>query len=409
MRLLIYGINFAPELTGIGKYSGEMAEWFASRGHQVEVVTAPPYYPQWEVAAGYKNRLNREVWGSTGNIHVHRAPLWVPARVNGLTRLLHLFTFAVTSAPLLLWTMRRRPDVLFVVAPTMMTVPIGLIAGTFFRVPTWLHIQDFEVDAMLEMGVVPGAGIIARGALAFERFLMKRFKRVSSISTRMCERLIRKGVHSHRVVEFKNWVDLDSIFPVNGFNSYRKQLNIADDVTIVLYAGNLGEKQGLEVLIAAIRILSTRLDIQFVIAGDGAASARLQADSTDLMNIRWLSLQPLEKLNELLNLANIHVLPQRADAADLVMPSKLTGMLASGVATLGTAHADTQLGMVLECCGVRVEPGDASALADAIQTLADDPSRRAVLGQIGRQYAIEQMSRDAILTKAEAELESARA
>src|SRR5674476_962973 len=61
MRILIHGITFSPELTGIGKYSGEMAEWLAAHGHEVRVVTAPPYYPQWRVAEGYSGaRYKRE-------------------------------------------------------------------------------------------------------------------------------------------------------------------------------------------------------------------------------------------------------------------------------------------------------------------------------------------------------------
>ena len=97
MRILIHGVNFSPELTGIGKYSGEMAAWLAQRGHEVRVVTAPPYYPDWRVGEGYSGVAYRtEKWQG---VLVYRCPLWVPARPGGLTRLMHLMSFAVASLP----------------------------------------------------------------------------------------------------------------------------------------------------------------------------------------------------------------------------------------------------------------------------------------------------------------------
>lgn len=406
MRLTLYGINFAPELTGIGKYSGEMAEWLAGRGHEISVVTAPPYYPQWSVLEGYSGRrYASESWGPGGRVNVLRAPLWVPHRVTGKTRLLHLLSFAVGSAPALLWSLvRRRPDLLFVVAPTLMAVPVGLLAAGLLRVPVWLHVQDFEVDAMFDMGVVRASGRVSRWAFAFERFLLRRFDRVSSISVKMCERLVAKGVAAERVVMFPNWVDVSAIHPLQGANRYREQFGLEAGDTLVLYSGNLGEKQGLEVLLDAAERLVHRSDLTFVIAGDGAARARLQARAATLANVKWLPLQPMSLLNELLNAADIHVLPQRGDCADLVMPSKLTGMLASGRATVGTAVLESQLGQVLAACGVRVEPDDAAALTDALSALADDPPRRARIGEAGRAFAMAKMSREAILREAESAL-----
>lgn len=95
MKILIYGINFSPELTGIGKYTGEMADWFAEQGHDVRVITAPPYYPEWQVHAGFRNG-----WFSTEqhkNMRVYRCPLYVPAKVSTLKRLLHLASFSFSS------------------------------------------------------------------------------------------------------------------------------------------------------------------------------------------------------------------------------------------------------------------------------------------------------------------------
>lgn len=404
MRILIYGINFAPEMVGIGKYSGEMAEWLAARGHEVEVVTAPPYYPAWRVAEGYSARWYRgEWWGPTGRVQVTRCPLWVPTRVTGKRRLLHLASFAASSALALVWALRRRPDMVFVVAPTLMTAPFALAAARMLGVPIWLHIQDFEIDAMFGMGIIDGRGGLARAAFALEAAVMRRFTRVSSISTRMCAWLLAKGVDPVRVVEFPNWVDLSLVYPLAGANVFRTELGLGESEVMVLYSGNMGEKQGLEALIEVAARLVDRINIRFVLVGTGAARERLERAAVGLPNITWLPLQPSERLNEMLNAADIHVLPQRADAADLVMPSKLTGMLASGRVVVGTAHADTQLGEVLQACGVCVKPEDSAMLAEEIAALADDASRRTELGQRGRAYAEQHLARDTILSRLEAE------
>ncbi|MDR7295727.1 colanic acid biosynthesis glycosyl transferase WcaI [Pelomonas aquatica] len=405
MKLLIYGINFAPELTGIGKYSGEMVQWLSDRGHAVEVVTAPPYYPAWQRADGYPAwGYRHENWGQGGTVRVTRCPLWVPARPSGLKRLIHLASFALSSAPALwrvLRDIKRRPDAVVLVVPTLFTAPAALWLGRRYGVPVWLHVQDFEVDAMLGMGIVVGGGGLANLAYRFERWCLRSAAVASSITGKMVDRLLAKGVDPKCAQLFPNWVDLSSVYPLPRPNAFRAELGLAESDVLVLYSGNMGEKQGLELVIEAARRLQSVPGLRFVLAGDGGARPRLMAQAQGLANLQWLPLQPSERLNLMLNAADIHVLPQRADAADLVMPSKLTGMLASGRAVVGTAAADTQLGAVLSQCGVRIEPGDAAALADTLQVLARQPERRDALGAAGRAYAKAELAQDAILLKFE--------
>lgn len=406
MRLTIYGLNFWPELTGVGKYSGEMAQWLALHGHAVNVVTAPPYYPDWQIPREFRWRLyHRQVLGdSTRSIHVQRCPIWVPRRVTTFRRLLHLGSFALSSLPCLLLSLRQRPSVLLVVAPTLFIAPAALLLGRLFRTPVWLHVQDLEVDAMFNLGLGTVPGRVRRWALAAERWLMSRFDRVSSIAPRMVEKLLDKGVQADRCVLFPNWVDLSAVFPLQGPNPFRAELGCTEKDVVVLYSGNMGEKQGLEVVVQAAAALANQPGLRFVLAGQGAARARLEVAARGLGNVSWLPLQPASELNALLNAADIHLLPQRADAADLVMPSKLTGMLASGRAVVGTAAAGTQLGEVLDVAGVRVDPEDVPGLVGALRSLAADANRRAALGKLARAYAEQHLAQDAIMSRFEAEL-----
>lgn len=409
MHVLLYGLNYEPELTGIGKYSGEMARWLAHRGHSVQVVTAPPYYPEWCIREGYSGtRYVKDQTVGQPRLGVLRCPLWVPSKVNGKTRILHLISFALSSAPALLWmAIRRRPAVIMLVVPTLVCAPAAILVGKLLRIPVWLHVQDFEIDAMHAMGIASTGGWARRLSLSIESWLMKRFDRVSSISPNMVKRLVSKGVHPQRAIEFPNWVDVTAISPQphgRPNNPVRQKLQLPQDAVIVLYAGNMGHKQGIEVVLDAARSLAGHPRLRFVMVGAGAALDRLKQQAEGMDNVQWLPLQPLELLNDLLNAADIHVLPQRADAADLVMPSKLTGMLASGRPVVGTADTGTQLGDVLDACGVRVPPGDAVALAQALSELAEAPVERVELGAKGRQHALDHLSHTAVLTAFEAQL-----
>ena len=167
----------------------------------------------------------------------------------------------------------------------------------------------------------------------------------------------------------------------------------------------MGEKQGVETL-ADVAAALAGSHVHLVLAGAGAGAARLQAATRAMAHVHWLALQPANRLNDLLNAADIHLLPQRADAADLVMPSKLAFMLATGRPVVAGATAGTTLDRAIEGCGVVVPPGDARAMADAIRELAKDEPRRHALGARARERAVAEWDREAILLAYENVLES---
>jgi colanic acid biosynthesis glycosyl transferase WcaI len=384
MKILIYGLNYAPELTGTGKYTAEMAVLLASRGHEVRVVCAPPYYPDWHVSPGYAAwRYRRE---TRDGVTLWRAPLWVPSQPGGIRRMLHLASFAASSLPLLARHALWRPDVVMLIAPTLMCAPATLALARVTRASAWLHIQDYEVDAAFDLGLLKSS-LTARIARWFESALLRRFDAVSSITRQMSARATAKGVQPARVVCLPNWVDASSIFPLPRASEYRQQLGIPDEQKVVLYSGNIGAKQGIETVADAAALLAARTDITFVFCGCGAAKESLLARCAGLTNCLFIPLQPAERLNELLNLADIHVLPQRADAADLVMPSKLTGMFASGRAIVAMARRGTALHEAVVSRGVVIPPENVKALVAAISVLASDAARRAALGRAARHYA----------------------
>ena len=401
MNVLIVGLNYAPEPVGIGPYTTGMAQALAAAGHGVTVVCGKAYYPRWELHAEHRapGVLRAIEYGVT----VVRVPHYIPTKPSGAKRLVHHLTFMLQAIPAALRAARHnRPDVVVCIAPSLISVVAARLVARRTGARLWLHIQDFEVEAAFATGLLRDGGVMARLARGFERWSFAA-TRISSISPQMCARLVAGGVAPERVIEFRNWADIDTIRPMTGPSAYAGEFGITTPY-VALYSGNIGNKQGIEILIDVARLLAHRTDLTFVIAGEGALLAQLVAAVQGLANVRFEPLQPRERLTELLGLATLHLLPQLAGAADLVLPSKLTNMLASGRPVVATASAGTGLAHECEGCGLVTEPGDAPAMAAAIEALLDDPEARARFGAEARLRAEERWSRVAILDRFETAL-----
>ncbi len=230
MKILVYGINYSPELTGIGKYTGEMVEWLAAQGYEVRVITAPPYYPQWQVGENYSaRRYKREEGAAT----VWRCPLYVPKQPSTLKRLLHLGSFAVSSFFPLMAQRRWKPDRIIGVVPTLFCTPGMRLLAKFSGARTVLHIQDYEVDAMLGLGFAGKGkgGKVAQLATAFERSGLHNVDNVSTISRSMMNKAIEKGVAAENVIFFPNWSEIARFQHVADadVDDLRNQLGLPDN------------------------------------------------------------------------------------------------------------------------------------------------------------------------------------
>ncbi|HUP07648.1 MAG TPA: glycosyltransferase WbuB [Caldimonas sp.] len=404
MRIVLLSMNYAPELTGIGKYSGEMAQGLIERGHEVTVVCAPPYYPAWSVQSPYR-AWHYRTERPHPKLTVLRCPVWVPKRLRGSTRLLHLASFAITSLPILLALVCWRPKVVFTVAPALFCAPAAWLAARLAGAKAWLHVQDFEIDAAFGLGMLR-SGRMHRLASFLERTLLRRFDTVSTISSRMLRQLATKGKPLHETELLPNWVDVQSVRPLGAPSPMRAELGIAASSVVCLCSGTINRKQGLDVVVETARLLGGDRRIVFVICGNGEMRGALQASARGLQNVRFLDLRPAEELNALLNMADIHLLPQLRGAADLVMPSKLVGMLASGRPIIAAARPGTEIASIVSGCGIVTEPEDAAGFAQAIAALSDDPARRQRLGSEGRAYAESVLDARRILDRLHLRLEA---
>lgn len=405
-NVLLLTLNYAPEPVGIGPYSAGLAEALAERGHRVQVIAGKPYYPQWRVYPAFAGGGWQH--GEEQGVAITRCPHLVPAQPGGLKRILHLASFALTALPIALRAALRgkaqRPEVVMVIAPALLSVLTGWLAARLAGARLWIHVQDFEVEAALATGLLGEQGLPARLARWLEGWVLRRGDRVTTISPQMCAKLADKGIARERVVELRNWADARFVPDAAGAEQIRREWGLGQRL-VALYSGNIARKQGIEILVEAARLLEHRTDIAFVICGEGPNRAALEAQADGLTNIQLHDLQPAERMGAMLAMADLHLLPQIAGAADLVLPSKLTNMLASARPVVATTEPGTGLYAEVEGCGALSPPGEAAALAASIVRLADDPVLRAKLGAEARRRAEERWSKDAIIARAVSEMD----
>jgi len=441
-RILIHGLNYAPEPVGAGKYTAEMAEWLAAHGMEVRVVAARPYYPWWRPLPRKGSGLKRLAEESRGarttkraessffqqaaepgagqqegdwawreeraGVRVVRCPLYVPAKPGGYRRLLHLASFGAASLPALAAQLAWKPQVVLAIAPTLAAAPAALALARLCGAPAWLHVQDLELDLGREVGLLAGLGGLAlRCAQTVEQSLLARFACVSAVSREMLCSLERKGVPRERLLFLPNWTDTQFFRPreqADGQGLLQRLTGLEPGRAIALYSGSMGRKQDLDTVALAARILARDDQGQpaplFVLCGEGPELERLRQEHGQAANLHFLPLQSRAEHATMLAEAHVHLLPQRPGVRGCAMPSKLASILASGGPVIATAEPGSELAQVVAAAGgLVVDHGDAQGLARAVARLAADPKSRREAGRAARLYALANMDKDSILEK----------
>ena len=400
MKILIYGLHFKPDLIGIGKYTGEMADWLFNRNHEIMVITAPHYYPEWKLKqrfGWYKKEDNPYLtW---------RCPIYVPTQPKGYTRLFHLLSFALSSIPILIKNITWKPDFVISIEPPFFTTTFTLLYSKITKSKTILHVQDLEIDAAYSLNIIK-KGLFYKIIKKIERLILDRFNTISTISPMMQKQIVQKGILQDKIYILPNWADTEKINPTINNEYLRNKLSIKPKQKIILYSGNIGEKQNLKSVInIAEKMQTDNIRCIFLMVGDGALKKRLLDDvkKRNINNMVFLPLQPTKDLGALLTMADIHLVTQDKSISDYVFPSKLTNILSAGGVSIISANPETQLSQLVKRNGLGylIKPNSESELYAAINHLLINKSQHNTISTNARKYAKKYLSKDKILNNFE--------
>lgn len=398
-RLLLVSTNYAPEHAGIGPYATQMAEHWAAGGDEVHVLTGMPHYPAWRLDPAYAGvRRARE---ERAGVTVHRRRHTVPARQTAVTRA--LFEASVLVGGLSAPPEIDRPDAVVAQLPSLAGGVIGARLARRFRVPFIPVVQDLMGAAARQSGI-RGGRVAAGAAGAVERFVLGRAALVGVIHETFVDRVAAMGVPEDRIRVVPNWSHIPS--PSRSRAEMRARLGWRPGRTVLLHSGNMGLKQGLEVLVEAARLDP---ELRVVLMGDGNQREQLRSLAGGLPNLDFLPPVADEEFSEVLAAADVLAVTQRASVLDMSIPSKLTSYFAAGrpvVASVDAAGGSAQE-IAASGAGVVVPPEDPRALLDAVRALAGDPGRADALGGRGPLYAAGHLSRAAGLARIDALLAEA--
>ncbi|WLQ32192.1 glycosyltransferase [Streptomyces castrisilvae] len=397
-RLLVVSTNYAPELTGIGPYAAQLAEHWAARGADTHVLTGMPHYPSWRTEEPY-----RGVWRTEehrAGVTVHRRRHYVPPRQSALRRAAFeasVLAHGLAAPP------RQRPDAVISQMPSLAGGVIGARLARRHRVPYLPVVQDLMGAAAAQSGI-RGGGRAAALASRAERYALGAATLVGVIHESFVPRVTAYGVDPGRIRLVPNWSHVRA--PSADRAATRARLGWREGTPVVLHSGNMGLKQGLEVLVDAARLAP---EIRIVLMGDGNQRDTLWARAAGLPNLDFLPPADAEEFTDILAAADVLAVTQRASVLDMSVPSKLTSYFVSGrpvVASVadegGTAQEVRRSG-----AGLLVAPEDPAAVLGAVRKLVESPAEADGLGAHGPRYVARHLGREAALARFDALLTEA--
>jgi colanic acid biosynthesis glycosyl transferase WcaI len=403
LRILALSINYWPDETGIAAFNIWRCEYLASQGHQVTICTGPPYYPQWRVPTEYRGKLiQRE---ERNGVTILRSWMFVPQRPTTARRMLHEASFLVTS--FLRALAGPKPDLIFAVSPPL---GLGLTAtalARLWRVPYIFDVEDLQPDAAVELGMM------TKGPLT--DFLYKAEWRayqgaalISTLTEGMRQRIVEKGIDAAKVTLFPPRAD-SSLYTlrerIDG-SAFREKHGLRGKF-IVSHSGNMGVKQGMEVILSAAEKSRANENIHYLFVGDGAMRAKLEAEARtrNLRNILILALLENDEFSQMLAATDIALITQKRIVSDIVFPSKTVTLLFAGCPVIASVNSGSEVARAVRRsgAGLVVEPENADALWNAIRELAARPESLARMSQRAREFALESWDEKRTLPLMEAE------
>ena len=378
--------HFAPDTAPTGTVMTRIVEELVDLGHDVHVVTALPWYRKHAVEADWQGSwVQRHItsWGSVTRVH----PFPGDDKTNLVRRAVGFLAYSALAGlqALRVGGWLRRVDAVIAMSPPLTLGLTGWFAARLRRAPLVFNIQDVFPDAVIDTGALTNRWVI-RAAQCLEKLSYRAADVVTVLSDDLRDNVAAKVPPNRRdrVRVIPNFVDVEAITPSNRLTAYRSELGIGTG-PLVLYAGNVGFSQSLDLLIHAAREMP---GVTFLINGDGAARTSLTEAAAGLANVQFAGYIEAERLSELLATGDIHVVPLKTGLGRVSVPSKTYSILAAARPVVAAIDPGTAVPVILAAAGagLSVSPDDPSAFVDALRELLADPERCAAIGHAGRTW-----------------------
>lgn len=383
MNITVICPHFAPDVAPTGEVMTAIVTELIERGHRLHIVTALPWYRHHSLEPGWEGQLwrdERTQWGRITRIHPF------PADKSDLVRRALAFG-GFTFLAAVLASVGERPDVVLAMSPPLTLGPAGWLVARRFDVPFVFNIQDVFPDVAVELGMLTDARVIAASRWV-ERFSYRRADVVTVLSDDLADNVGAKiGAGTAKVRVIPNFVDTDRIKPAERENSYRREYDLVGK-RVVMYAGNVGLSQSLDLVLDAARAFVDEPDVVFVVNGGGVARDDLVARAAGMDNVRFVDMQPRERLPEVLAAADVHVVPLKVGLARSSVPSKLYSILAAGRPVVASVDPGTEVDKTIQRAraGLSVPPGNPEAFVGALDEVLASPERAVEMGMSGRRF-----------------------
>jgi colanic acid biosynthesis glycosyl transferase WcaI len=389
MRVLLLTQYFPPEAGSAAAKMAEMAHYLTARGHQVSVVSQVPCYPAGVVYPGYEGAWFRREHHN--GVRITRTWSYAsPERGKFKPRMWNYASFMGTALAGIL--AGPRPEVMVVYSPPLLLGVTATLANKAWGCPFVFWVNDLWPRAALHLGFMR-EGSLYRAASGLESFIYRQAARIFVYSQRMLEEVVADGGSRAKIEYHPLWIDTEVFHPDPARAAQVRQQYGWGEKFVILYGGNIGLAQGLDVFVEAARLLREHPDIHFVIVGSGVEKENLEGlvRNYGLTNFEFIGHQPKDLVLAYFSGADL-LFAHLKEALHRVgtVPEKILAYMACGRPVLMAAQEGAAADVIREHgCGVTAPPDNAEAVAQAILALARRRHELEEMGVRGRQ-AVEQ-------------------
>ncbi len=385
MRILVLCPHFAPDTAPTGEVMTRIVDELGTLGHRLHVVTSLPWYEHHRIEPDWRGESVHHVetpWGVLTRVHPFPSD-----KTNLVSRALGFAGFTALSG-LTAAVTNFRPEVVLAMSPPLTLGPAAIAIARMRRIPVVFNVQDIFPDVAIELGMMTSPTVVA-SARKLEQMTYAMSDAVTVLSDDLAanvqEKLPSRATTSVRVIP--NFVDTARIVPTSPENAYRAELGLSGK-KVVLYAGNIGFSQSLDLVVHAAQAFVDDESVAFVINGQGSARADVERAASSLPNVHFVDFQPRERLAEVLAAGDIHVIPLRKGLARSSVPSKTYSILAAGRPFVASVDEGTEVDLVAQRskAGIAVPPDDPEAFTNALGRLLADNELTHTMGVAGRAW-----------------------